>query len=92
MILKINTSAKNETILSVNAVLRRELVAPGFDFSLKIIGASPKSINLDTKYVRVTTDMNKPYLSTPKYLAIRVIETRVIISSSDLPQNNDRRF
>jgi hypothetical protein len=91
-ILKINTNPKNESILSVRAVLSRELVVLGFDFSLKTIGASPKSINFETMYVRATIDINKPYFSTPRFLATSVIEIRVNISSNDLPPNNERRF
>jgi hypothetical protein len=46
VILNNNNSAKNEIILKVKAVLRRVLDISPFDFSLKTIGANPKSIIL----------------------------------------------
>lgn len=76
-------------IRRLNEVLNKSKLESCFDVSRKTIGPKPISINFETSTVKATIEENKPYCSTPRFLAISVTETRVMSISTPLPKKID---
>jgi len=87
--LKTMNNPISNIIRRLNEVLNKSKLESFFDVSRKTIGPKPISMNLETSTVKATIEENKPYCSTPRFLAISVTETRVMSISTPLPKKID---